>query len=130
MITVHATGPRPPDDVWHDLVTPRSWPGWAPHITRVAGLPSPITSGARGTVHGPAGLRIPVFITEVDDTGRSWQWRVGPGRASILMDHRLDASPEGGSRVVVTIHAPFPLHLYRPLARTALRRLVGDRSTG
>lgn len=123
---VSVEGPADAAEVWRRYTSPAEWPGWAPQIMRVDTPDDPIQPGTRGVVHGPALIRIPFRILEVDETARRWVWRVGVGPLTLRMEHGVDESPEG-SRAWVRIHAPrllvFP---YTPVARLALRRVVAN----
>ena len=133
---VQACGDARPEDVWDRYVDPRAWSSWAPHISSVSvargELEGTVVPGLRGTVLGPALLRVPFRILSVDHAAHRWTWRVGIGPLAVTMDHGVDPAgadePEGrrsGSCAWLRIHLPTPLAApYLPFARRALRRLV------
>ena len=122
---IEATGPRSAEEVWALYTRPSTWPTWAPQIRGVRGVSDPISPGARGVVHGPLLLRVPFVIESIDDVARRWTWRVGIGPLSVVLDHGIDELSSGCS-AWAEVHAPYVLVLpYSPLARLALRRLVG-----
>ena len=122
---IDATGPRSADEVWDLYTRPSAWPTWAPQISSVRGVHDPISPGARGVVHGPLLLRVPFVIEAVDEASRRWTWRVGIGPLSVVLDHGVEQL-ESGCRAWADVHAPYVIVLpYSPLARLALRRLVG-----
>lgn len=123
---IEASGPRSADEVWSLYTRPSTWPMWAPQITSVRGVADPITPGARGVVHGPLLIRVPFVIESIDEAARRWTWRVGIGPLSVVLDHGVD-QPQSGCSAWADVHAPSLLVLpYSPLARLALRRLVGE----
>lgn len=122
---IDATGPRAADEVWDLYTRPSAWPAWAPQISSVRGVGDPINRGDRGVVHGLVLLRVPFVIEEVDAAARRWRWRVGVGPLSVVLDHGVDEL-ETGCCAWAEVHAPYVLVFpYSPLARLALRRLVG-----
>ena len=123
-LLLSATGPTPREEVWARYSTPSLWPTWAPQIRSVTTSGS-FAPGTRGTVHGPWPTRIPFVIRSVDAVAREWSWRVGLGPLGVVMDHGVDQAGTG-SQAWVRIHAPALLVApYVPIARLALRRLVG-----
>ena len=122
---IEASGPRAVEEVWDDYTRPSSWPTWAPQIRAVRGVEDPILPGARGVVHGPLLVRVPFRIVSVDERTRRWTWRVGVGPLSVLLAHGVDET-RSGSCAWADVRAPTVTVLpYSPLARRALRRLVG-----
>ena len=126
---IEATGPRPVDDAWEQYTRTAAWPEWAPQIRGVRGVTGRIAPGDRGVVHGPFPVRVPFTIVSVDPSARRWTWRVGVGPLAVVLDHGVDAAragTTGGSTAWADVHAPRLLvRAYAPLARLALRRLVG-----
>ncbi|WP_457207561.1 SRPBCC family protein [Nocardioides sp. P5_C9_2] len=131
---IEASGPRPVDDTWEQYTRPAAWPEWAPQIHAVRGVSGSIEAGDRGVVHGPFALRIPFTIVSVDPGAHRWTWRVGIRPFTVVLDHGVDPvvddeGPDpagGGATAWADVHAPRLLvRTYAPLARTALRRLVG-----
>lgn len=126
MLVVDAEGPAAPDEVWRRYSHASQWSTWAPQIRRVSGASDPVAAGDHGWVRGPFPLRVPYAVLDVDPDAQRWTWRVGLGPASVVMEHGVDAL-DVGSRAWVRIALPAPLALpYAPLARLALRRLVGS----
>ncbi len=122
---IEVTGPRTAEKVWELYTRPSAWPTWAPQISSVRGVADPIAPGDRGVVHGLAVVRVPFVIEAVDESARRWTWRVGLGPLSVVLDHGVDEL-ESGCRAWADVHAPYVMVLpYSPLARLALRRLVG-----
>ena len=122
---IEASGLRQVDQVWADYLNPSAWPTWAPQIRAVLGTTDPIEEGDRGVVHGPLLLRVPFRIVSVDESARRWTWRVGIGPLSVVLDHGVDETATG-SCAWADVHAPrLAVLAYSPLARLALRRLVG-----
>lgn len=125
IMRIEATGPRAVEEVWARYTCPSDWPSWAPQIRTVRGISDPIAAGARGVVHGPLLIRVPFRIVSVDEPARRWTWRVGVGALSVMLDHGVDETA-AGSNAWADVHAPRVAVLaYSPLARLALRRLVG-----
>ena len=127
-VTVRASGPADPSEVWLRYVTPRCWSGWSPQIRSVSGAPldESVSAGSTGTVHGPAGVAVTFTVTELDGAARRWSWRVRVGVVDLDMTHGVDfRHPTTGSTAWVRITGPLPIVLgYAPLARLALHRLV------
>lgn len=122
---IEATGPKTAQEVWRLYTCPPAWPTWAPQISSVRGVSDPISPGASGVVHGPLLLRVPFVIEAVDEDLCTWTWRVGIGPLSVVLDHGVDEL-ESGSCAWADVHAPYVMVLaYSPIARLALRRLVG-----
>lgn len=126
---IEASGPRPVDDTWEQYTRPAAWPEWAPQIHSVRGASKVIAAGDRGVVHGPFPVRVPFTILSVDPGRHRWTWRVGIRPFAVVLDHGVDADgpdPTEGATAWADVHAPRLLvRAYAPLARTALRRLVG-----
>jgi Polyketide cyclase / dehydrase and lipid transport len=128
-LTLHATVPAAPDEVWQRYAVLAHWPSWAPQITRVdvAGpTDGRLRAGLRGRVRGPLGLAVPFVVTEVDERGRRWSWTVGPGPLRLGLVHWVAPGPDGGTTTGLRMRGPAPvLAGYAPLASWALHRLVG-----
>ena len=122
---IEAVGPRPTEEVWQRYVTPSQWPGWARKFRDVRGVGDPLEPGARGVVRGPLLVHLPFRIVSVDAAARRWTWRVGLGPVAVVLDHGVDDQGDD-TCAWADVHAPSALVLpYAPLARLALRRLVG-----
>ncbi|MGY1634467.1 SRPBCC family protein [Geodermatophilus sp. SYSU D01186] len=124
-MTLHATGPGAPADVWERYAVPARWPEWAPQITGVEVPVARLATGARGRVRGPLGLALPFVVDSVDEVTRRWSWTVSVGPARLRLLHWVAEGPDGGSTTGLRIDGPAPLVLgYAPLARLAIGRLV------
>ncbi|BBH70215.1 hypothetical protein ACTI_69000 [Actinoplanes sp. OR16] len=127
--SVTVSGPRPAEDVWDRYVRPRRWPEWSPQIRYADHPAETIAPQQTGVVHGRGGIRVPFRILDVDATGpvRSWSWAVRVAGLRLHLRHTVEPIA-GGTRagLVVSGFAPVVL-LYLPVARMALRRLVGHR---
>lgn len=120
-------GPRAPEDVWDRYVRPARWSEWSPQIRSVRYPHDRLLPSTAGQVVGPAGLRVPFDVLDVDDGAEapSWTWvaRLGPVR--VRMRHEVRALPGGGTATGWQVTGPLPVVLlYAPLALVALRRLV------
>jgi hypothetical protein len=124
-LTLHATGPVDPAEVWERYAVPARWPSWAPHITGVELAVPRLAAGAAGRVHGPGGLALPFEVEAVDEAARRWSWRVHAGPVTLHLVHWVTAAPDGGTTTGLRTSGPAPVVLgYAPLATWALRRLV------
>ncbi|MFW3171493.1 SRPBCC family protein [Geodermatophilus sp. CPCC 206100] len=125
VLTLHATGPEEPAEVWERYAVPARWPEWAPQITGVE-VPVPrLAAGVRGRVRGPVGVPLPFVVDAVDEAARQWAWTVSLGPVRLRLLHWVAEGPDGGSTTGVRIDGPAPLVVgYAPLARLAIGRLV------
>ncbi|WP_166533881.1 SRPBCC family protein [Blastococcus xanthinilyticus] len=124
-LTVHATGPAPPDEVWERYAVPARWPEWSPQITGVELPVDRLAAGVSGRVRGPLGLAVPVTVEHVDEAARRWSWRVAVGPLRLSLLHWVSDGPHGGTTTGLRLSGPAPLVLaYAPPARLALGRLV------
>jgi hypothetical protein len=124
--TKQVSGPRAADDVWDRYVRPRRWPEWSPQIRSVDYPGETLSAGTRGVVHGPAGLRVPFRILQVDDAGpvRNWSWSVTAAGIPLTLRHTVEATATG-TRTGLTVEGFAPVAaLYMPVAGWALHRLV------
>ncbi|MEV0561036.1 SRPBCC family protein [Dactylosporangium sp. NPDC050588] len=123
---VGVEGPRDAGDVWDRYVRPARWPEWSPQIRSVDYARERLAPGTSGVVHGPAGLRVPFQIVDVDETGpvRVWSWTVTAAGVRLHLRHTVRATARGTwTGLTVEGFAPAVL-AYLPVARLALRRLV------
>ncbi|MFI1990928.1 SRPBCC family protein [Actinoplanes sp. NPDC020271] len=124
---IQVRGPRAADAVWESYVRPQRWPQWSPQIRAVDYPGETLRPGTGGVVHGPAGLRVRFRVLAVDPTGpvRSWSWAVSVAGLRLVLRHTVE-SVDAGTRTGLTVDGPAPVVLsYLPVARWALRRLVG-----
>jgi len=123
-LTLHASGPLDPAEVWERYAVPARWPQWAPQITAVTASAPRIAAGVSGRVHGPLGLRVPFVITAVDEHRRTWAWRVRIGPVRLQLRHGVELHPSG-SATWLRVRGPAPVvAAYLPVARLALHRLL------
>ncbi|MDI3329960.1 MAG: SRPBCC family protein [Micrococcus sp.] len=121
---VEVRGTASPEAAWARYERFDAWPGWAPHIRRVEADADEIRPGVRGTVHGPAGLRVAFRIDAVDRARRTWSWTVWVLGHRLILFHDLTAEDDG-TRAGVDLDGPALLvGPYAPFTRWPLRRLV------
>lgn len=110
--------------MWQRYADPAVWSRWAPQIRRVQASGPRLTTGLTGTVHGPLGIRARFEVLCVDESQRTWTWRVRSGPVRLELTHAV--LPEGeGSRTTLEIDGPAAVVLlYAPVAGAALRGLV------
>ena len=124
-LTLHATGPESPTEVWERYAVPSRWPEWSPQIRRVEVPVTRLTAGAHGRVYGPVGPGVPFEVDTVDEGARRWSWTVYAGPLRIRLLHWVADGPEGGSTTGLRLDGPaLVLFGYAPLAQVALGRLV------
>jgi hypothetical protein len=124
-LTLHATGPVDPAEVWERYAVPGRWPEWSPQITGVDVPSERLVAGAAGRVRGRFGVAVPFRVDDVDEAGRRWAWTVHVGPVRLRLLHWVRSAPDGGATTGLRITGPAPLVLgYAPLAHLALRRLV------
>jgi hypothetical protein len=122
-----ACGPCPPDEVWDRYVRPRRWPQWSPQIRSVTYPGERLRPQTAGAIRGPGGLRVGFEILDVEETGpvRAWSWIASAAGVRLTLRHTVEAAPTG-TRTGLTVQGPaLVVLLYLPVARLALRRLVG-----
>ena len=124
-VTLHATGPEAPDEVWERYAVPARWSDWAPQITGVELPVARLTAGVRGRVRAPLGVMLPFVVETVDEVARRWSWTVSIGPVRLHLLHWVTEGPDGGSTTGLRVTGPAPLVLgYAPLAQLAIGRLV------
>ena len=124
-LTLHATGPEAPAEVWERYAVPARWPEWAPQITGVELPVARLAAGVRGRVRGPLGVTLPFVVETVDETARRWSWMVSFGPVRLHLLHWVSEGPDGGSTTGLRVTGPAPLVVgYAPLAHLAIGRLV------
>jgi hypothetical protein len=123
-LTLRASGSVPAATAWDRYAVPARWPTWAPQITRVETAEARLRPGASGRVYGPLGISVRFTVTAVDESARTWQWRVNRGPVALVLDHAV-IETRTGSTTTLRVDGPLPLVLaYLPLAQVALHRLV------
>ena len=124
-LTLHATGPVGPGEVWERYAVPARWPEWAPQITGVEVPVTRLAAGVRGRVRAPLGVVLPFVVETVDEAARRWSWTVSVGPVRMHLLHWVTEGPDGGSTTGLQISGPAPLVVgYAPPARLAIGRLV------
>jgi polyketide cyclase/dehydrase/lipid transport protein len=124
-LTLHATGPVGPGEVWERYAVPARWPEWAPQITGVEVPVARLAAGVRGRVRAPLGMALPFVVETVDEAARRWSWTVSVGPVRMHLLHWVTQGPGGGSTTGLRISGPAPLVVgYAPPARLAIGRLV------
>ncbi len=124
VVTLQASGSADPETAWARYLEPQGWPGWAPQITRVQASARRIAPDVTGRVYGPLWASVDFVIERVDESAKTWTWRVHRGPITLRLHHAV-APTDRGSRASLGIEGPLPLVLgYAPLARFALSRLV------
>ena len=125
VLTLHATGPETPGEVWERYARPARWPTWAPEILGVQ-VPEPrLTAGLQGRVRGPVGLTLPFVVESVDEAARRWSWTVSAGPVRLHLLHWVTEGPDGGITTGLRITGPLAVVVgYAPLAQVAIGRLV------
>ena len=124
-LTLHATGPEAPAEVWERYAVPARWPEWALQITGVELPAARLAAGVRGRVRGPLGVTLPFVVETVDDTARRWSWTVSLGPVRLHLLHWVSEGPDGGSTTGLRVTGPALLVVgYAPLAHLAIGRLV------
>jgi uncharacterized protein YndB with AHSA1/START domain len=129
-LSTRACGGRAPEAVWTAYTTPTLWSSWSPQVRGVccAQPDVPVRAGTRGDVLGPAGVRVPFEVTDVDLARQRWTWRVRVGTVVLEMTHGVTPRADGRCCAWARLSGPLPLVAgYLPLARLALGRLVGRR---
>jgi polyketide cyclase/dehydrase/lipid transport protein len=125
VLTLHATGPVPPAEVWERYAVPARWPEWAPQITGVELPVARLAAGVRGRVRGPLGVTLPFVVETVDEVARQWSWTVSAGPVRLHLLHWVTEGPDGGSTTGLRVTGPAPVVVgYAPLAHLAIGRLV------
>jgi hypothetical protein len=127
-LSTGACGQADPQDAWAAYVTPSRWSSWSPQVqgVRCARPDEPVQAGDRGEVLGPAGVRVPFEVTDVDAQRRRWTWRVRLGVLVLEMTHGVAVRDDAGCCAWLRVSGPLPVVVsYLPLARHALGRLVG-----
>ena len=124
-LTLHATGPIGPDEVWERYAVPARWSQWAPQITGVELPVARLAAGLRGRVRAPLGVALPFVVDTVDEAARRWSWTVSLGPVRLCLLHWVTEGPDGGSTTGLRVSGPAPLVVgYAPLAQLAIGRLV------
>ncbi len=132
-LTLSASGPAEPAEVWERYVRPSLWSGWSPQVRRVqtdAATGDRLRAGSTGTVLGPPGIGVRFVVEDLDEQARTWHWRVRPATLSVplpvslRLGHGVVGSPAGTSTWLTLTGPPALVLAYAPVARWALHRLV------
>lgn len=110
-----------PDHCWTLLTDPERWPEWGLSVGAVRCDDARIERGSRGEVR-VAGTWHPFTVEtcdEVEPGVRRWTWRVRGIRAT---GHRVEALPDGSSRVVFEV--PYWAMAYVAICAAALRTIA------
>lgn len=123
-LTHTVRGPLDVATAWERYARPVLWSTWAPQITGVDTAAGRLAAGVTGRVRGPLGVALPFEVLDVDETARTWSWRVRAGPLAVVLEHGV--RPDGdGTATWLRISAPAALAVaYLPVAHLALRRLV------
>lgn len=128
-VATRAGGPCTVDEAWERYADPARWPTWAPHLRSVE-LDEPGTrlrAGLSGTVRGVWPVSARFVVTAVDASARRWSWTVRTSRPRLAVElhHTLEVG-DRGTEAGLVLRGPWAVVLgYRPVARCALRRLLG-----
>ena len=89
--------------VWEVLTDVERWSEWTETVTSVKRLDDgPLRSGSRATINQPKVPETEYVVTDLDP-GRSFTWVArGPGVTTIAR-HDIEALPDGGSRVTLSV---------------------------
>jgi hypothetical protein len=124
-LTLHATGPVAPAEVWDRYLHPARWAEWSPQIKKTEATAPRIGQGVSGRVHDPLGTSVPFVVDDVSDAQRRWSWQVVVGPTRLRLVHWVSPGPDGGTTAGLRISGFAPLVVgYAPLALLALKRLV------
>jgi hypothetical protein len=118
MHTEHRDIHAPASVAWRLLVDTSEWPRWGPSVRAVEAPSRVIGPGMRGRVQTATGLWLPFEITHWEPE-RAWTWRVAGVPAT---GHRVE--PLGPQRCRVSFLIPRWAPFYRPVCRSALRRIA------
>jgi len=108
----------PASVAWRLLVDTGEWPRWGPSVRAVEAPSRVIGPDMRGRVKTATGLWLPFEITHWEPE-RAWTWRVAGVPAA---GHRVE--PLGPQRCRVSFLIPRWAPFYRPVCRSALRRIA------
>jgi hypothetical protein len=123
-LTLAAAGAAPAELAWERYAQVAYWSRWSPQIRSVTCSSPRIRTGSTGRVHAILGVGVDFVVDSVDETARTWVWRVRKGPLALHLTHRVVREGEG-SRTTLEMAGPLPVLLgYAPLARLALGRLV------
>lgn len=123
-LTTRARGTATADEVWDRYADVRRWSQWAPQIRRVDADGTTLRTGLSGTVRPVVGPGVRFVVEDVDETARTWAWRVKVGPVGLVRMHLVHGvEADGSTWLRVTGLLPVVAG-YLPLARIALGRLV------
>ncbi|NIZ93053.1 SRPBCC family protein [Kineococcus rubinsiae] len=118
-------GPRGAGPVWADYAEPARWSRWSPQVRGVTATGPELRAGLAGTVRGPLGLRVPFDVTAADCDARTWAWEVRCAGVGLRLEHGVRGVGDGCLTWLVLDGPAAVVLAYSPVARLALRRLVG-----
>jgi hypothetical protein len=119
-VTLRASGPAEPSEVWERYAEPARWSQWSPQV-RLVSTHERIRPGLRGRVDGV----LPFVVLDVDERGRRWSWVAGHRPLTMHLEHTVAATDGGGTLTTLTTVGPAWLVApYLPLAQLAIHRLV------
>lgn len=123
---VSITGPADPETVWQRYAQPQLWPTWSPQVRSVEYAHSTLRSGTSGVVRTFGGIGIPFAVEQVDESRRTWAWRVEVRGLTLHLNHGVESAAGSGTRTWLEVTGPPVIsHVYaRAAAVIALRRLV------
>lgn len=124
-VTLRATGPATPDEVWNRYRDTRRWPEWSPQIRSVETSGGHlIVPGLIGSVRPIAGPAVQFEVEQVDLAARTWSWRVRFGPIRLRLAHGVTAGDDATSTWLEVRGPLLVIAGYAPLAYLALRNLV------
>ena len=98
-----------PEQVWEVLADVERWSEWTETVTWVRRLDEgPLRSGSRAKVNQPKIPETEYVVTELEP-GQSFTWvATGPGVRTTAR-HDIEARPDGGTRVRLSVEQAGPL---------------------
>lgn len=127
VVTLRASGPALPGDVWSRYVVPACWPTWSPQIRAVRVEGERLRSGTRGEVVSLFGVTADFVVESVDERRRQWVWRVALGPVHLRLHHTVVAQATGSVAILRVEGPALAVAAYAGPARWALGRLVRGR---
>lgn len=129
--TLNATGPAAVEEAWERYADLDRWPHWAPQISGVDAPSRRLEPGLCGTVRAAGVVHVGFEVLDVDETARTWSWRVRLGPVRLHLEHGVETSDPADrhpTRTWLRTTGPAVVVLpYAPLALLALHSLLLDR---